>query len=136
VRLEVSFTLLDGAMLIAALLGGTLCYIGVFILSAGVSFFTVREMEWIYILTNASYQVTRMPPEHMPPIFKNFFTFFMPMLVVSYYPAATLNGWSEGVPTWALGWAGWLALPAGAAFLAFSLAIWRFGLKHYSSTGS
>jgi ABC-2 type transport system permease protein len=54
----------------------------------------------------------------------------MPMLVVSYYPAAAVCGWGESRFT------GLLALPAGFAFLLFSTRIWRIGVRHYTSTGS
>ena len=39
-------------------------------------------------------------------------------------------GWGE---PYALGFA---ALPAGAAFFALCYAFWRFGVRHYKSTGS
>jgi ABC-2 type transport system permease protein len=58
------------------------------------------------------------------------FTFFMPMLVISYYPASAVCGWGESYIK------GLLALPAGAAFFAFSMFVWRFGVMHYKSTGS
>jgi len=135
-RLDVVLTPVTLCLLVFALIGGLLTYIGVFVMSAGIAFFTIRAMDWVYIFTNASYQITRIPQEHMPLPLKQLFTFFMPMLVVAYYPAATICGWSEGVPIWASGWAGWLALPAGAAFLGFSIYIWRYGLRHYQSTGS
>jgi len=120
----------DIIMLVFALAGGFLTYSGVFVLTSGLAFFTVKGPDWIYILTNASYQVTRCPVEHMPRILYNIFTFFMPMLVISYYPASAVCGWGESY------WKGFLALPAGAAFLAFSMLVWRFGVRHYKSTGS
>ena len=118
------------SILVLALAGGVLTYTGVFVMSSGIAFFTIRALDWIYILTNASYQVTRIPLDHMPRILKTAFTFFMPMLVVSYYPAAAICGWGGNT------WAGWLALPAGCVFLGFSLIIWRVGVRHYKSTGS
>jgi len=129
-RLGVPFTLYSAAMLTAALLGGILMYTGVFVMSSGVAFFTIKALDWIYIFTNASYQVTRMPRDHMPALFKYLFTFFLPVLVISYYPASAVCGWGE--PSWL----GWLALPSGAAFLAGSLLVWRIGVRHYKSTGS
>jgi ABC-2 type transport system permease protein len=66
----------------------------------------------------------------MPWIMKNAFTFIMPLLVIAYYPAAAACGW--GVPYVT----GWLALPAGTVFLLISIVIWKFGVRHYQSTGS
>lgn len=117
-------------MMLLALLGGALMYCGVFVMSSGIAFFTIRALDWIYIFTNASYQVARCPIDHMPRWLYGMFTFFLPMLLVSYYPASAACGWGESA------WKGWLALPAGAAFLILSLGVWRIGVKHYQSTGS
>lgn len=116
--------------IILALAGGFLAYTGVFLLTSGIAFFTIQGLDWIYIFTNASYQVTRCPIDYMPRVLKNLFTFFMPMLVISYYPASAVCGWGESDLK------GYLALPAGAAFLLLALCVWRFGVRHYKSTGS
>lgn len=129
-KLNVVFTPLNVLVLIMALIGGYFAYTGVFVMTSGIAFFTIQGLDWIYIFTNASYQVTRCPIDYMPKILRNLFTFFMPMLVISYYPASAICGWGEGYLK------GLLALPAGLAFLAFALYIWRFGVRHYQSTGS
>jgi ABC-2 type transport system permease protein len=117
-------------LLISALSGGTLLYTGVFVFISGIAFFTVKAMDWSIIFTNASYQVTRIPFDYMPAPLKGGFTFVMPMLVISYYPASVICGWGEPL------WKGLLALPAGAAFFGASLLMWRVGVRHYKSTGS
>jgi ABC-2 type transport system permease protein len=129
-RLNVSLNLLNILVLMLALLGGLLTYTGVFIMTSGIAFFTVKGLDWIYIFTNASYQVTRCPIDYMPRVLWGVFTFFMPMFVISYYPAAFICGWGESAIT------GFLALPAGFVFLGFSLILWKIGVRHYKSTGS
>ncbi len=129
-KLDAVFSPLNVLVLIMALIGGYFAYTGVFVMTSGIAFFTIEGLDWIYIFTNASYQVTRCPIDYMPKILRNLFTFFMPMLVISYYPASAICGWGEGYAK------GLLALPAGLAFLGFSLYIWRFGVRHYQSTGS
>jgi len=129
-RMGIPFTFFNLLILALALLGGLLTYTGVFIMTSGIAFFTVKGLDWIYIFTNASYQVTKCPVEYMPKILWGVFTFFMPMLVISYYPASLICGWGEPA------FAGLLALPAGFAFLGFSLIIWKIGVRHYASTGS
>ncbi len=128
--LGVSLTPLDLLTLVLALIGGFLTYAGVFILTSGIAFFTIDGLDWIYIFTNASYQVTRCPMDYMPRVLRSIFTFAMPMLVISYYPAAAVGGWGEPY------WTGLLALPAGLGFLALSIFVWRLGVRHYKSTGS
>jgi ABC-2 type transport system permease protein len=128
--MHLTLCLPDFILLILALIGGFLVYTGVFIFTSGIAFFTIKGLDWIYIFTNVSYQITRCPMDYMPQIFRYLFTFIMPMLVISYYPAAAICGWEESY------WKGFLALPVGAIFLSFSILIWRIGVSHYKSTGS
>ncbi len=123
-------TLLNVLTIIQGLAGGLCMYAGVFIMTSGIAFFTVKALDWIFIFTNASYQVTRCPINHMPRVLRHMFTFFMPVLVVSYYPASAACGWGDGYAM------AFLALPAGLLFLLFSLLVWKLGVRHYTSTGS
>ncbi|WP_151734875.1 ABC transporter permease [Paenibacillus tengchongensis] len=129
-ELEVPLSPRNIAILVMALAGGCIMYCGVFVLTSGVAFFTVKGLDWIYLFTNASYQVTRCPEPYLPQALKSMFSFLLPMLFISFYPAATVCGWDYPA------WPGYLALPAGAAFLGCALLVWRIGVRHYKSTGS
>lgn len=129
-KLGVEPTALHVFTILAALAGGCLVYSGVFVLTSGIAFFTIQGLDWIYIFTNASYQVTRCPIDYMPQVLRRFFTFLMPVLVISYYPAAAVCGWGSGYIL------GLLALPAGLVFLMLANMIWGIGVRHYQSTGS
>ena len=130
-RLGVPATPYTVSVIALALTGGAIVYSGVFVMSSGIAFYTVKALDWIYIVTNASYQVTRIPIDYMPALFRHAFTFVMPMLVISYMPAAAVCGWNGAHPL-----SGYLALPAGIAFLALSRLVWKVGLRRYQSTGS
>ena len=121
---------MDLAMLALAILGGVLFYMGAFLLAAGVAFFTIASVEWVNVLTNGSYQALKVPPQYLPPWLRGAITFVFPILAYAYYPTSAICGWGE---PYALGFA---ALPAGAAFFALCYAFWRFGVRHYKSTGS
>ena len=129
-RLNISLNLFNVAVLIFALLGGFLIYTGVFIITSGVAFFTLKGLDWTYIFTNRSREVTKCPVEYMPKILRGTFTFIIPMLVISYYPASLVCGWGEPAFT------GFLALPVGVAFFSISLFVWKIGVRHYKSAGS
>lgn len=116
-------------LLASALIGGTLVYTGVFVMCSGIAFFSVKALD-IFNLQFAGLQVSRVPVEYMPRLLWGAFTFLLPAIMVSYYPASVLCGWGE--PTWR----GLLALPVGAAFFSLSLLVWRVGVRHYQSTGS
>lgn len=129
-RMRVVMTPFRLLLLVMALMGGFLLYAGVFVLTSGIAFFTVKALDWIYIFTNAGYQVTRCPIEYMPQILRATFTFVIPILVISYYPASVICGWGEPL------WKGLLALPAGLLFLLAGVVMWRVGIYHYKSTGN
>lgn len=129
-RLGLTLGLEGLGLLVYALIGGCLLYVGVFVGTSGIAFFSVKGLDWIYIFTNAGYQVTRCPVEYMPRALRTVFTFLVPILVISYYPASVICGWGEPL------WKGLLALPGGLALLGCALMLWRFGMRHYRSTGS
>ena len=130
IKLDISLTPLNLFVLITALIGGTVTYAGVFVMTSGIAFFTVKAVEWIYVFTNASYQVTLIPYEILPCSIKIVYTFWLPLLVISDYPASAICDWNERLGT------GFLALPAGLVVFGASMFVWRFGIRHYRSTGS
>ena len=129
-RLEIAINFFNVIVLIFSLIGGFLLYTGIFILSSGIAFFMVKGLDWIYILTSIARQVTRCPIDYIPKALWGTLTFILPVLVISYYPAAFICGWDEPAFT------GLLALPAGVVFLGISILVWKIGVRHYNSTGS
>ncbi|MBO4297347.1 MAG: ABC-2 family transporter protein [Clostridia bacterium] len=123
-------TLPNVAMLVLAVIGGTLAYAGVMLVAAAAAFFTIGQSELINLFTNGSYQVAKAPPGLLPNWLRRVFTFLMPMFLFTYYPAAAVCGWGGEA------WLGWLALPVCALFFGAAAALWRFGVRHYRSTGS
>lgn len=117
-------------LILYALMGGVVLYAGVFVLTSGIAFFSIKGLDWIHILGVAGYEVTRCPVPYLPRALYGMFTFVVPLLVVVYYPASVLCGWGEPA------WTALLALPAGAAFLLIALVMWRVGMGRYASTGS
>lgn len=126
---DTAMTMGNILILLGALIGGTMVYIGIFILGAAHSFFAVDAGNWIYVFTNGSYQAAKVPPQYLPKWMRGMFQFVMPMLLFSYYPASAICGWGEPL------WTGLLALPVGAAFMALTLIAFRFGVRHYRSAG-
>jgi len=123
-------TAANAAMLVLAVIGGALAYAGVMLIAAAVSFFTIGQSELINLFTNGSYQVAKAPPQLLPAWLRRVFTFAMPMFLFTYYPAAAVCGWGGSAAL------GWLALPLCALFFGAAVMLWRFGVRHYKSTGS
>ncbi len=126
----VPLTAADIAMLALSYLSGTTVYICVFLLQSAVCFVTIGAVDIAYVFTNGSYQNAKIPPNTLPVWLRRFFTFVMPMFVFCYYPFSAAFGWGDAY------YLGWLAAPAALVFLAFSLLMWRLGVRRYSSSGS
>lgn len=129
-RLQIVISVVDVCMLCCGILGGFVLYSGMFILIAGISFYTIRGLDWVRSLWAVGCEIARIPTTFMPHVLKGFFTFIIPILVISYYPAAVVCDWGEPV------WIGWMALPAGLSFFAIAYGVWRMGMRRYQSTGS
>jgi len=132
IRMEnVSLGIGDIAMLILALVSGMLVYIGIFIITSAIAFFTIEALDYVFIFTNGSYQTAKVPPKLLPDWLRRTFTYVVPMFAFCYYPIASIFGWGEARFT-----AYYLAFPIGVAFVEVALALWYYGVRHYRSAGS
>ncbi|MBN1812704.1 MAG: ABC-2 family transporter protein [Anaerolineae bacterium] len=105
-----------------------------FIIGATSTFWTVQRVEIINIFTYGGTELVSYPMTIYTKWMRRFFTYIVPMIFINYYPALyfldkpdLLNG-----PACAP----FLAPIAGIGMLAAALGFWRFGLKHYTSTGT
>ncbi len=108
---------------------GTLILYSLFLIIATFAFWTTRvgyltEIIWtLGIFTN-------YPLEIFSNSIKVFLSFIVPLAFVNYFPAAAILG--KGI------WPQLQYLSPLVAIISFAVAykFWKFGLKHYSSTGS
>jgi ABC-2 type transport system permease protein len=114
------------AMMIA---GGTAVFSGVFILGATVCFFTVEGLEFINIFTDGGREIASYPLPVYGKWVSRFFTFIIPYGCINYLPLMYLTGRA----TFLL----YMFTPLlGFLFIFPCLLVWRFGVRHYVSTGS
>jgi ABC-2 type transport system permease protein len=66
--------------------------------------------------------------------FLKFFIYIIPLACVNYFPVLTIIGKPD--PLHFPAWLGWVSPLSGFAFLAGSLLVWEFGVRHYRSTGT
>ena len=118
------------AMVVLAVAGGWFLYTGVFTIFATISFWTIGPIQLSYMFTNHTLQYLKIPYGFFGPLVRRLLVFVFPMAVFTYFPVMSLAGLSSA---YALGF---LALPVGAVFSLLGLAFWRFGVRHYHSTGS
>ena len=85
-------------------------------------------------LTYGGVETASYPLAIYQPGFRRFFTFVVPLGCISYFPAVAILGVDDPLGTSRLFQA--LAPLAGVVFFAVALFSWRFGIRHYTSTGS
>ncbi|MBN1976676.1 MAG: ABC-2 family transporter protein [Anaerolineae bacterium] len=107
---------------------------GLFIIGATSTFWTVQRVEAINIFTYGGSELMSYPMTIYAKWMRRFFTTIVPMIFLNYYPA--LYFLDKPDPLNGPAWAPFLAPVAGVGMLAAALGFWRFGLKHYASTGT
>jgi ABC-2 type transport system permease protein len=129
-----AFTPAAVGILSFAVVGGVAMFSGLFVMQATLAFWTVESLEAVNIFTYGGEAAAQYPMNVYAGWFRNFLTFVVPVGCVTYLPMLAAMGRPDplGAPHWILP----LAPLAGFAFLAVALFIWRFGVRHYTSTGS
>ncbi len=132
--LEVAWSASKIALATGAVLGGVCLFIGLFILQATLAFWTTEGLEIANALTNGGTETAQYPLSIYPGWFRRFFTYFVPLAGVSYYPALVILDRAD--PFGSTEWMQFLSPLAGPAFLYIALRVWKLGVRHYRSTGS
>jgi ABC-2 type transport system permease protein len=105
-----------------------------FIFGATLIFWTIQPIEAMNILTYGGNEMMSYPMSIYPGWIRRIFTFAIPFIFLNYYPA--LYFLDKPDPLNFPPFAPFLSPFAAIAMLVGSLWFWRFGLKHYQSTGT
>ena len=127
--LDVSWNIARIALLPISIACGVCLFLGLFVLQATSAFWTTESLEVWNAFTYGGVFMSQYPISIYRTWFARFFTFVIPLACVNYYPALAILGRDTSVRHW-------LAPLAGIAFLLISLQVWKFGVRHYRSTGS
>jgi ABC-2 type transport system permease protein len=110
---------------------GAVVFTGVFILGASVCFFTLDGLEVINIFTDGGRELASYPLPVYGKWITRFFTFIIPFGCMNYLPLLYLTGRADRWPVL------YMLMPfLGFVFILPCLAVWRFGVRHYTSSGS
>ena len=133
-NLELHWSVPDAALLLLSIAGGASLFVGLIVLQATLAFWTTETLEIMNTMTYGGVETTQYPISIYRPWFRNVFTFGVPLATVSYFPSLAIMGVPDplGTPLWFQ----YLAPLIGIGFLLASLQVWRFGVRHYMSTGS
>ncbi|MDH3640896.1 MAG: ABC transporter permease, partial [Gammaproteobacteria bacterium] len=132
--LEIDWNVGKGLLLAYTMVGGVMFFYALFILQATISFWATESLEIMNTLTYGGVETATYPLAIYRRWFRRFFTFIVPLGCISYFPAVAIFGIEDPLGT---GLAFQVCAPvAGYLFFAVALLAWRFGIRHYTSTGS
>lgn len=117
-------------LIFLSVIGTASLFYGLFVIQGTLSFWTIETLELMNITTYGGVETGQYPMSIYKPGFRLFFTFFIPLACVGYYPVAIMLQ-HETLPMW-LG----LSFPfAGVVFLLLACQLWKLGVRRYQSTG-
>lgn len=115
--------------LIFMLVGGTAVFSALFLIYAALCFFTLDGLEFMNVFTDGAKEFGKYPVGIYGKKMLLFCTFVVPYALIQYYPLLyILEKRSSAV---------YMLLPLAAGwFLVPALLFWKFGVRHYKSSGS
>lgn len=108
---------------------GMLVFCGLFVVYASVCFFTLEGLEVMNIFTDGGRTFGQYPFSIYGEGILKFFTYVIPLALFQYYPFLYLIGKTSDRRYM-------LSPLAALVFLVPCGLLWRFGVRHYKSTGS
>ena len=121
-------------LLLAAMVGGACLFAGLFVLQATLAFWTIDGLEVMNTVTYGGVETAQFPITIYRPWFRRIFTVIVPLACINYFPAMAILGRDDPLGTSVV--FHWLSPLVGVVFLLATFQVWRFGVRHYRSTGS
>ncbi len=134
VTLDIAWTLLRALLGLATVIGGACLFAGLFVLQATFAFWSTESLEVFNTMTYGGVQTAQYPLSIYRAEFRRFFTYVVPLAAVTYFPALAILGRPD--PLGSSRVFQHVSPALGVLFLIAALRIWRFGVRHYRSTGS
>ena len=132
--LDIDWTLARTALLVFAVLGGAALFAGLIVMQATLAFWTTETLELMNTVTYGGVETTQFPVSIYRPWFRDIFIYVVPLATVSYFPTLAILERSDPLGSSVL--FQYISPLIGFVFLAVTLRIWQFGVRHYRSTGS
>jgi ABC-2 type transport system permease protein len=131
---NVQWTILKLIYAPIVLFSNVLFFGGLYIIGSTITFWTIESIEVMNTLTYGGSFATSHPMHIYPNWIIRFFTFIVPAIFLTYFPAIYILDLPNplGYPEISY----FLSPVAGLGLLLVGRAFWHFGIKHYQSTGS
>ena len=133
-RVPVQWTPARIGLVLLAPLSGALFFSAIFVLTATVAFWWIDSGEFANAFTYGGRDFTSYPMTIYSGAFRALFAYCLGFAFVAYYPALALLGRTDpvGLP----GWVAWSSPLVAVLAAGVAAIVWRFGVRHYRSTGS
>lgn len=131
IKLNIEWTFAKAIVLIATFICGCLVIWGVMLIGAGISIFSVENLEFINIFTNGAKEIAFYPINIYNKWLSRIFTFIIPVACFNYLPISYLMGYGE-LPQIIYA----LSPLGGVIFIIPCLLFFTWALKRYQSTGT
>lgn len=105
-----------------------------FIIGATTTFWTMERLEVLNIFTYGGNEIMSYPMHIFPRPIRMLFTFVVPAIMLSYFPAVYILG--KANPLNAPTFVSFLAPLVSALMFWLALRFWHFGIRNYQSSGS
>lgn len=126
---QVAWSAMKVLTVIFMLIGGTVIFMGLFLVYAALCFFTLEGLEFMNVFTDGAREYGKYPVAVYGRKVLLFTTFVIPYALVQYYPLLYLLDRTDN--------GGYAFLPLLACvFFLPCYGLWRFGVRHYKSSGS
>ncbi len=130
-NLSVEWHVFKVLTIILMTVSGIFIFTGIFVLAATLCFWTIQGIEVANIFTDGGREMSQYPLNIYKKWVTRFFTFIIPFGCVNYLPLMYILDKKEGSSVLYM-----LSPLYGMLFIIPCIFVWRFGVKHYRSTGS
>ena len=130
-NLNISWTIAKVVVLILTFICGCCVILGVMMVGAGISVFTVENLEFVNIITNGTKEIAYYPVNIYSKWLSRIFTFIIPVAGFNYLPISFIMGYGS-LPQILYA----LSPLMGVVFLIPCLIFFVCSLKKYQSTGT
>lgn len=131
---QVQWTPARVALVLLAPIFGAAFFSAMFVATATVAFFWIDSGQFANGFTYGGRDFTSYPMNVYSGVFQKLFAYSMGFAFVAYYPALALLGRAD--PLGAPGWVVWCSPLVALVAVGLAGVAWRFGVRHYRSTGS
>ena len=131
INLNISWTVAKVIVLLLTYTCGCFVILGVMMIGAGISVFSVENLEFINIITNGAKEVSYYPINIYNKWLSRVFTFIIPVACFNYLPLSYIMGYGN-LPQIVYA----LSPLIGALFIIPCLLFFLWSLKKYQSSGT